>query len=329
MAAAILVASSGAALAALNRCRGQRRKRAAFGMATTRSTSREESSSEVELLVHAAASTSQGTVLSTSPSFSDKAVLLHRFDPQLHRPYGNKSISPFGIKVEAFLRFCNIDYETPPFSIGSILANPKRKLPTLEVENRLIADSSFIVHYLYNESPRYGNMCRRALCDDDLSRYQHAVGTAIKALCEDRLYWIVGYWRYLWTPGFDAYRQINTTSHFIPRPVRWLVDWLAWRGISNQLWEQGTGRYTQYEVEAMGREAVDVIDALLVQTNGKYLFGDMPSTYDATIFASLSSIVEIPIESPLKQYTMEKECCMKFLDSINETYWTEYDEKLP
>jgi hypothetical protein len=55
----------------------------------------------------------------------------------------------------------------------------------------------------------------------------------------------------------------------------------------------------------------------------KFLFGDKPSSFDATLFSTLSGIVEIWIELPLKRYALTKGSIMNYMDLINELYWAD------
>jgi glutathione S-transferase len=60
------------------------------------------------------------------------------------------------------------------------------------------------------------------------------------------------------------------------------------------MWAKGIARHSCDEVDIIGREAIDAIDALLTSsTMKKFLFGDKPSSFDATLFSTLSGIVEI------------------------------------
>jgi hypothetical protein len=145
-----------------------------------------------------------------------ETIVLHHFDPE--SPYRDKSILPFSIKVECFLRMCGISYKMPPFSVTALFSNPKRKLPTCEIDGVSVPDSTFILRFLLTKC-KYASCCQAALCDSELTPAQRALGIAIKALCEDQLYWIMGYWRYKWEPGFCMYWSVITTLHFVPQPL--------------------------------------------------------------------------------------------------------------
>jgi len=246
----------------------------------------------------------------------EKGIILYRFDPPAGQPYGDKSCSPFGIKVETFLRLAGLKYTCPPFSSTSIWTNQKRKLPTCKIDGVLVADSTFILDYIMTKSSYASQVQHQLKCHDKLTPQQHGLGMAVKALCEDSLYWIIGYWRYQNDAGFQEYIQCNATLHFLPWPLRTCLERFSRKAILSQLWQQGMGRHPPQEVERLGQDAVDAIDALL-DHNKKYLLGDKPSIYDATLFAMCSGIVEMNVKSPLKQYTLQKKNIMAYLYRIN------------
>jgi glutathione S-transferase len=253
-------------------------------------------------------------------------VTLFRFDPQRGSPYGDKSVSPFGLKVETFLRLSGIAYETPPFEAQLLTRSSTRKLPFADIGGRLVPDSSFILEHLTRAQP-YREQIARSLCDARLSPQQRAVGISAKLMCEESLYFNICYWRYKWEPGFRRYVEINPVLHEAPALLRGVLARASLRMASTQLWEQGTGRYSEEEVYMLGRQMIDALAALLPAEDasatgagaGDFLFGAEPSSFDATLFAFVSGIVEIDIPSPLKRYVLEKHPrLLRYLDVVNE-----------
>lgn len=93
--------------------------------------------------------------------------------------------------MECFLRLADIPYTTHPFEFNSILKNKKQKLPTARIAGQYIVDSTFILKQLMVKEPQSS----RNLCDSLLSDCQRAIGYFLKAMCEDSLYFIIGYFR--------------------------------------------------------------------------------------------------------------------------------------
>ena len=244
-----------------------------------------------------------------------------RFSPQVGQPFGDKSISPFSIKVEVFLRMAGIGYVNQPPSVSALKRNSKRKLPTIVTDRgEFIADSTFIINHLMATEP-YASKCRERLCDGRLSPSQIASGTCLKALCEESLYFIIGYWRYASDPGFARYCEVNPTVSELG--VGWLkrpLELFARRAIIRQLWAQGTGRHTPEQVEHLGNTCLDAVDVILGGGQQEFLFGGEPSSYDATLFAFLSAVLEIDLDSPLQTYARSKPGLVDYVRRINRRY---------
>lgn len=246
-------------------------------------------------------------------------VNLARFSPQVGQPFGDKSVSPFGIKVEVFLRMAGISYVNLPPSVSSLIQNRKRKLPTIVTDSgELIVDSTFIIRHLMNTKP-YSTRCRLGICDATLSRSQIAQGTTLKFMCEESLYFIIGYWRYIYEPGFRRYCEVNpSVGELGLGPLKRPAEWLARRAIVKQLWAQGTGRHSQGEVEYLGRSCLGSIATILKDGDEAFLFGPEPSTYDATLFAFLSAILEIRLECPLQEYAQSLPVLSEYVQAVND-----------
>ena len=59
------------------------------------------------------------------------------------------NVSPFCMKMETYLRLAQIPYET--VTIVDPRKSPKGKLPYIDDNGQIIADSSFIIDYLKNK----------------------------------------------------------------------------------------------------------------------------------------------------------------------------------
>src|SRR5262245_59854329 len=96
---------------------------------------------------------------------------------QLPGAWGLPSISPFCLKLETYLRIAQIPFrsvvDATPFR------GPKRKLPWIEHEGRVIGDSGFIIEYLETRFSRDP--------DATLSASERAVAHAFRRLIEENL----------------------------------------------------------------------------------------------------------------------------------------------
>src|SRR5262245_37588342 len=91
--------------------------------------------------------------------------------------WGLPTVSPFCLKLDAFLRITGIPHKavTAPTPFGG----PKGKAPWIEHEGKKIGDSGFIIDYLrtrFNVDPEKG-----------LSAAERATGHALRRLIEENL----------------------------------------------------------------------------------------------------------------------------------------------
>lgn len=96
--------------------------------------------------------------------------------------------SPFCVKVEAYLRLAKLPYETQS-GAQYLRTAPKGKLPYIEDEGKIIADSTFIIDYL---KATYGDKL-----DAELSISDKAIAHAFSRMLHEHLYWVISYARWM------------------------------------------------------------------------------------------------------------------------------------
>lgn len=204
--------------------------------------------------------------------------------------------SPFVIKLEARLRFSSHPYR---LGGGSPRSSPKGKIPYIEHtrsdgEASTTADSTLIIRRLVKDGtlPDLNKV---------LSPSQRAHDLAIRALLEDRVYFFGS--REKWCDNYEEMRPHVLAA--VPWPLQIIVGWLARRAVTNGLYQQGTGRLTDDEVQIFKEEVWDSLNALLtesVKTSSRkksktndddapfwVLGGEEPTEADATVFGFIAS----------------------------------------
>lgn len=229
-------------------------------------------------------------------------------------------ISPFVVKLETWLRMSGIPYET---RTGTRHDMPKGKLPAVRIDGRLMGDSSFIIAHLQQHDSR-------ALRDTHLDSLQLAQAEAIKALVESQLYFVGVYLRWCVDAAFARYQPLllDYAKRSAPAWQRPLVPMIApaimpqiRRRMMRQAWQQGIGRHSEDEVHAIGRHGIQALTTLLGQQ--AYLFGDTPSTVDASVFGQLHTLVRHPFPGPLQDFALAQPELMAYHDRIWQRYWTD------
>lgn len=192
--------------------------------------------------------------------------------------------SPFCLKVETYLRLAAIPYRpvvTMPFRA------PRGKLPFAVDAGRRIPDSGHIIDHL-----------RRHAVDLDagLDDAQQALGHVIRRTCEESLYWVLVYARWIDEAGWAVMRPV--LSGMLPPVLRGLIPTVARRAVRKSLHFQGYGRHMREEVYGIGAADLSALATLLGER--EFAVAERPTSYDAVLYALLVSILRPPIETPLQ-----------------------------
>lgn len=202
--------------------------------------------------------------------------------------WGLVSVSPFCLKLDAFLRMTGIEHEavTAPVPFGG----PKRKAPWIEHEGRKIGDSTFIILYL---KQRFG-----VNPDSRLSSEQQGMALAIQRMIEENLYWVMVNDRWNTPDNWSLLK--STVLGAIPKLPREILAPIARRGVIKQLLGHGMGKHSAEEIAAIGARDIDALAALL---GGKlWFFGDEPTETDAVVYSLLANIYSVGFSSPMKAH---------------------------
>ncbi len=202
--------------------------------------------------------------------------------------WGMLSISPFCTKLETWLRMTGLAFQTrAPFSRGS----PKRKSPFVVLEDgQALGDSQLILEHL---TARHG-----VTLDAGLTPAQRATGRALRRMLEEATYFCLVYERWEVAEGWAAYR--HAFRALMPPVMREVLPGLIRRGMRKALHAQGTGRHTAAEVYAMGLADMESVAQQLGAQ--PFLFGEQPTSFDATAFAFVDGFLSFPVRSPAHDF---------------------------
>jgi len=226
---------------------------------------------------------------------------------QLPGAWGLPSVSPFCLKLDAYLRIANIPFQAvvdaTPFKA------PKGKLPWIEHEGKKIGDSGFIIEYLES----------RLDCDPNggLASAERAVARAFRRLIEENLYWTMVYDRWMVEENWRSFRDVVLSR--VPVPVRSVVAQVARRSVRRQLHGHGIGLHSPEEIYAIGlRDIAAVADFL---GDKSFLMGEAASEIDAIAYGFLANIVTVPIEGPIKHAALKRPNLVDYLERIERRYF--------
>lgn len=212
---------------------------------------------------------------------------LYQFTPAFDVP----NLSPFCMKLEAFLRVTSI-----PFQIiheNDPRKGPKGKLPFIRDNGVVIGDSELIIDYL--ESKLDFRM------DGHLDSQQAATHHAFIRMLDEHLYWILIYSRWIDEHNWPALR--NELFYDIPPPVSTFLANKLRRQMREQLHAQGLGRHNSEEIYKKGRKDLEQLSALL--GDHQWFGGDYVSRLDLTAIGYLCNILVPELYSPLADVVRE------------------------
>jgi len=101
--------------------------------------------------------------------------------------------------------------------------------------------------------------------------------------------------------------------------MRGMVAKSARKQVTNRVYQQGIGRQPRTEVVG---SCIKMVDALSVQLGeGKYFFGDKPTTYDATAYAFTAGVLCPAFDNELRRHSATKKNLVSYAERLKDQYW--------
>jgi glutathione S-transferase len=201
-------------------------------------------------------------------------ITLYTFPPA----FGLRNVSPFCLKVEMALTHLDMPFEI--VEISDPRKAPKGKLPYVDIDGQVIADSEMILRHLdeMTKGRLYG-----ALTDD-----QRAQGVAFTRLAEDHLYWIMVASRWLDRGWFQNIREGFFGS--VPAFLRSAVSGAAQRRMRQTYDLHGLGRHNLKEQEEFARRDLAAISDVV--SNQSFIVGDELTAFDFAVASLLAGVID-------------------------------------
>lgn len=210
-------------------------------------------------------------------------LTLYTFGPK----FGLPDPSSFVTKTLVQLKMSGLPFET---NSSGFRKAPKGKLPYINDDGTIVADSTFIARHL---AEKYG-----IDLDEGLDAEQRAVGWALAKMCEDHLYWAMIDTR--WMVDENFHKGPRRFFDAAPAPLRPIIIAMVRRDMKRRLWGQGFGRHARLEIEALAKTDLDAISAYL--GNKPFLFGETPHAADASVFAIVLGLLCPLFATPLRTH---------------------------
>ena len=122
--------------------------------------------------------------------------------------WGLPTVSPFCLKLDAWLRMTGIQHESR--TVATPFAGPKSKAPWIQIDGTKLGDSTFIIAYL---TERFG-----IDPDEELTAEQRGMAVAIQRLIDENLYWTMVHDRWVHEGNWRTFRDVVLGG--LPLPQR-------------------------------------------------------------------------------------------------------------
>jgi len=227
-----------------------------------------------------------------------------------------RTISPFALKLETWLRLAGIKYE----NVFTMKFGSKGQIPYVELNGEEIPDSNMIISRLkehFGKDP-----------DESCTSYDLAVGHAVTGLVENHLAHVGFHFRYgLHMTNFLSVLKLGEYFN-LPRAM---TNWGRFQPTMTKIrsYLQGIGRHTESEIWEMSFKDLRAISQLLGAK--EFFFGCSPTSLDCVLFGHLAQFLYIDIGFPQKTY-MEHNCpnLVSLVERMKERFWPDnsWDEEI-
>lgn len=219
--------------------------------------------------------------------------------------FGEPTASPFCMKVWCMLAASNLPFEV--VELADPRKTPKQKLPVIEAEGTVIADSEIIRNYIETQAG--------SDFDEGLSAQQRAVSQALIRMVEEHLYFAIVADRWGEDDNWSYVRDVFFSD--IPGLLRGIITSFVRKQALRNLQGQGMGRYTKEErFDRVRRDISAIRDVLGEQA---FLFGDKPTAADYSVAPMLRASIVTPVEKSLGKLIKNDEKLMTYVTRVTDS----------
>ncbi|KAI6214448.1 hypothetical protein M3Y94_00269400 [Aphelenchoides besseyi] len=227
------------------------------------------------------------------------------------------STSPFAIKLETWLRFTKLPYTN--ISNELTIGSAKGQIPFIELNGQQYADSQAVIEMLIEKY--------KVPIDNELNDRQKAEVRALKVMIEESLQRVAVYDRSQdnsWFASPDGF--IENVQGVKKYAFQYFINGQVRKQLRDMLYAQGMGRNSPAEVDEIAKKDLNVLSTWLGDKN--YLYGDRPTTIDATLFGTLVSLYDPPLNSKVIKPYMESSTpnLVAFIKRVKQEFWPDYEK---
>jgi glutathione S-transferase len=229
-------------------------------------------------------------------------ITLYTFGPM----FGLPDASPFVTKAHMLLKLAKLPYQSDTNGFNKA---PKQKLPYINDDGAIVADSTFIRWHL---EQKYAFDF-----DAGYSAEQRAIAWSVEQMLAEQLYFALMHMRWADDKNFAA-----GPAHFfdaVPALIRPIVRGMVRRKIISAMKAQGIGRHSKADITKLACKTLDAVSDILAER--AYLLGDKPCGADASAFAFLASILCPVFASPIRTYAEGKPNLVRYVGRMGAEFF--------
>lgn len=231
-------------------------------------------------------------------------IKLYSFGPNLNVP----DPSPFVLKTNLLLKVSKLPFEVIS-GTQYLQKAPKGKLPYIEDKDKVVTDSFFIEKYLKKTYQFDVNV--------HLSTEQRAYSDLTCSALEERLYWCIVYFRWVYESNWAVIKPMFFGD--MPFPLNKIIPKIARKGMIKAMHGQGTGRHSEAEILKIAEKQLQALSDLLGDKH--YFFNDKLGLLDICTYAMLAQILLPDMPSPLVDVTKQYDNLVQFCERVHHVYY--------
>jgi len=220
--------------------------------------------------------------------------------------YGVADNNPFGLKVFAFLKLCDLAFEHD--HIFDAKAAPRGQLPYIIDDGETIGDSDAIIAHLIRKY--------ELAIDGGLTAAQRDTDLLVRRML-DGLYWVMSYARWRDPQFWPLFRDaiLKTHSQVTTGGLE-----TAQKYNFERYYYQGIGRFEPADVYKRGLADLQVLANLIGKRD--FLFGGKPSSIDAAVYGFLANIYFFDIDTPLRRFIVSSDNLARYCERMHARVMT-------
>lgn len=222
--------------------------------------------------------------------------------------------SPFVVKVDLFMRMANLSFQVKQ-GAKYLRVAPKGKLPFIDDDGKVVADSEAILSYLTEQY--------QVTLDAELTSKQKAQTYLITKSLDEGLYWCLVYSRWILDESWPYSK--NAFFGRLSAPLRWFLPNMIRKTVKKNLHGQGVGRHSAEEILAIADKSFQSLSMLLADQD--FFFGEQHTSFDAVAYSHLCEFISVRFDGGFENVFTKKaksyQNLVQFCQRIEDKFYQE------